>query len=854
MKGQDQNTTPFHLKTRFICFVVVLLAMFTYLVSGLVNLQLVQHETHAEKAEDTRTKTIVLRGKRGNITDADSNILATDELVYNVTFYKDASQTGRATYQKFTNAIVKTLEIIERNGGELAFDYVIERNEETGEWQFNFGSGVSESVLQTRENQWRSNNYVNAKYYPDAESCLNQLKTTYRIVNSVEESIARKEEEGDRYVEDILLDEETMLKVMAVYSEMQMNVFNSQPIVIAKNVTYETVIEIETQSMLLSGMEIAVGTQRVYPRQTLACQVIGYIGKIPSNSMWQTLKAKGYSYNDVIGRDGIESSMEDWLTANSSLRQGSRVVERDNWSKVVRELSYTEPTDGNNVKLTLRAADQQAAERAIAENVSYTRNIQEKYMVNAQWLEDNRSIIATRNWAKYPLELAEHGVMVVLDMEDRVLAMANYPTYDLNALVAAGDEARAILGDDRNLMLNYAIGSRATPGSIFKMVAGYGALNEGELKPTERISDMGYYTRYNNDESTAPKCWIGKSYRFEHANQTIVEGIAHSCNYFFYELGHRLGEDRLYQYASKFGLTSTTGIDLPGEVRSVVGSQKTLYDTTKPMDEANQDTSLPIIAFNAIKKHLKNCGASRNLEYDDERLSACAKRLMDMAVNYSQSQWLDNMRIILMEELNMSREMVYSQTVIGDTYNYMNEVKWGGAQTILTAIGQSVTTITPVAAARYVAAIANNGKVYNVSIVDSIISPEGEVLSQRQPNLINELENADEYLSLIRQGMKGVTDDSGTAKKHFSGWEYEDDIAAKTGTAQVTSIDLENNAWFVCFAPYEKPEIAVAVFIPHGYSGGEAGLAAKTYINWYLDNKKLRNSNYTLPAGNNLAP
>ena len=49
------------------------------------------------------------------------------------------------------------------------------------------------------------------------------------------------------------------------------------------------------------------------------------------------------------------------------------------------------------------------------------------------------------------------------------------------------------------------------------------------------------------------------------------------------------------------------------------------------MNEASQDTSLPIIVFNAIKKHLKNCGASRGLEYTDERLSACAKRLMDMA-------------------------------------------------------------------------------------------------------------------------------------------------------------------------------------------------------------------------------
>ena len=664
---------------------------------------------------------------------------------------------------------------------------------------------------------------------------------------------AEEEAEGLSYAESLVVDETTMLKVMAVYSEMQMNVFNSQPITIAENVKYETVIEVETRSMNLAGMEIAVGTKRVYPRSTLAAQVIGYIGAIPSQSSWETYQAKGYSYNDKIGRDGIESSMEDWLTQNSSLKQGSRVVERDNYSQIVRELSYTEPQDGNNVKLTLIASYQQQAERAIADNVARTRDRQEELMVDEGWLEDNKTDIANRNWEKYPLALAEHGVMLVLDMEGRVLAMANYPTYDLNALVAAGDEAMDILSDPRNLLMNYAIHARGTPGSIFKMVTGIAALAEGELLPTERISDMGYFTLYNKDKSTAPKCWINQNSLYQHANQTIVEGLSHSCNYFFYTLGSRLGEERLYRYASLLGLTSKTGLDLPGEVRSVVGCQTSLYDTTKAMNEASQDTSLPIIVFNSIKSHLKNCGASRGMEYTDERLSACAKRLMDMAVNYPETEWLDNMRTILMEELNMTKEMVYLQTVIGDTYNYMNDIKWGGAQTILTAIGQSVTVLTPAAVARYICAVANGGKVYNLSIVDAITSPEGEILSQRSPTLINNLDYP-EYWDLIHQGMKGVVDESGTAKKHFSGWEYQDQIAAKTGTAEVTTIDLENNAWFVAFAPYENPEIAVAVFIPNGYSGGEAAPAARDFIDWYMKQKDLRTTDYTLPYGNSVAP
>ena len=841
---------------RFLAFTAVLLAMFAYLLSGLVELQLKSSDIYAEKAESGRTKTIVLRGKRGNITDAESVTLAEDVLIYNVTFYKDVSQNSKSNYGTYTASIVDTIGIVEKNGGQMAIDFVIERNPETNEWMFNFGSGVSENVLATREKQWRSNNYLTSMTnYDTAEKCINQLKSRFRIANSAAEIEQRKIDEGDRYVDNYtIMDEATMLKVMAIYSEMQMNVFNSQPIVIAEDVKYETVIEVETRSMMLAGMEIAVGTKRVYPRSTLASQIIGYIGAIPSQRMWETLRAKGYSYNDTIGRDGIESSMEDWLTQNSSLRQGTRVVERDQYSKVVRELSYTPPQDGNNVKLTLIASYQQQAERAIAANVNNTRNTQEKLMVSDSWLEANKNDIANRDWNKYPMDLAEHGCLIVLDMEDRVLAMANYPTYDLNALVAGGKEAIAILTDERNLLLNYGIHARGTPGSIFKMVTSMGALTEGELTVNERISDGGYYTEFNKDLSTAPKCWIGKNYLWKHANQTIIEGLSNSCNYFFYTLGSRLGEERLYNYSAQFGLTSKTGIDLPGEVRSVVGSQNTLYDTTKAMNEANQDTSLPIIVFNSIKKHLRNCGASRNLEYDDERLSVCAKRLMDMAVNYNESEWLDNMRTILMEELNMTKEMVYLQSVIGDTYNYMNDIKWGGGQTILTAIGQSVTTLTPIAVARYVCALANGGYVYNVSIIDSIISPSGEILSQREPNLINKLEMAEEYLPYIKEGMKGVVDESGTAAKHFKGWEYREHVCAKTGTAQVTSIDLENNAWFVTFAPYEKPEIAIAVFIPNGYSGGEAAIAAKDFIDWYMKQKTMRTVDYTLPVGNSIAP
>ena len=148
---QDHGNAPEQVKGRFLVFVIILILMFAYLFVGLVNLQLKSSEGYSTKTESTRLKTIPLTGKRGNITDANSVILATDEMVYNVTFYKDASESSSSVYKTYTQSIIDTLKIIERNGGKLAFSYVIQRSEETGEWEFNFGSGVSDATADTRK-------------------------------------------------------------------------------------------------------------------------------------------------------------------------------------------------------------------------------------------------------------------------------------------------------------------------------------------------------------------------------------------------------------------------------------------------------------------------------------------------------------------------------------------------------------------------------------------------------------------------------------------------------------------------------------------------------------------------------
>lgn len=853
----ERDRTFIQANGRYIVFIFIILLVFGFLIHGLMDLQLYGAETYVSQANKKRTTTVALRGSRGKILDANNLILADDEKTFNVTFYRDGSQNATKDYKAFTESIAQTIGIIEKNGAQLSVNSIFERDPATNEWRFNFGSGVSDAVLKKRENQWRNNHYLSASSYPTADSCINGINGLKGL--------------KERYQIPKDMDEAMMLKVIAVYSEMQMNLFNSQPIVIAKDVSYETVMEVETRSILLPGMEIAMGTKRVYPKSTMASQIIGYTGPIYSTTRFNDeLQPKGYSFNDTIGEDGVEASMEDWLTQNSSVRQGYKELERDRLGKVTRVISSAEPKDGNNVKLTLNSSYQQQAERAIAENVNATRDKQEKKMVDNRWKEDNKEDIAIRNWEKFPLQLAQHGVLMVIDMQGRVLAMANYPTYDLNALVTGGDVAKQIQTDSRGLFLNYAIQARGAPGSIFKMVTGLAALMEGstfdeKFDSKTEINDEGPFTKYEQDIAKAPKCWIAPNERYLHQNQTIVEGIKNSCNYFFYTLGSRLfetgkttKEDLLYKYASYLGLTSKTGIDLPGEVRSVVGTQTTLYDPSRAMGEAYQDTSIPVIVFNALKKHLRNFGASRKIIYDEERLNRCVKRLMDMAVNTDQGPkgetWIANMRVILMEELNMTQEMVYLQAVIGDAYIKLNDIKWGGSYEIQTAIGQGITVLSPAAVSRYVAAIANGGDVYNLMLVDSVISPEGEVISQRTPTLFNKIEGADQFIPYLKKGMEEVVDETGTAASYFKNFEYQKQMAAKTGTAENSKIDLENNSWFVAFAPIEKPEIAVVAFIPNGYSGAASAPSVRDFLQWYMDQKKLSTEESTLPGGNQLSP
>jgi len=846
--------------------------MFLVLAVALANLQLRDGTVYGESAKNKKTKGIYVRGDRGMITDINSVIYAQDKRIYNVCFYRDptwnpgvdTSGSKISAYGRYTDAVVSVLEIVKRHGCEAVDDFALRYDpslldmpwDEDPErpcnadnpykgWYFEWGN-VTEIQQKLREKQWRDNFFVK-DVSPD--QIFVRLCDRYKIPGTSGWETLTPNQKAE------IVNRNS--QILAVWQLMQMNAFVSMPIVIAYNVTWEAVMEIETRSMMLDGITIAVSSQRVYPNGTQLAHVIGYIGKIQSVDQYRSqLKDKGYRMDDLIGLDGIEKTMEDWLTPNSSLRQGKRVVEIDRYGAVSRELENTPPMDGCNVKLTINSQLQRIAEMALEENINIVRQEQETRYGSPDWNDTHKDIWNDRDRDQNPVKFAEKGAVIAIDMQGRVLALASYPPYDPNAFIAGGAAVDTIMDDPRNPLMNYAIQSLATPGSIFKMVTGSAALATGELKPEERISDGGPFTKY--EKTRAPRCWIDPRLIGRHRDQTIVDGLQHSCNYFFYEISSRMGSDTLYKYASLFGLTSKTNIDLPGEQQSYVGNQAMLFDPTKAISPAEQATWRPTLVKNAIKRHIQRVGRERNITYDESKLDRAIKRLMEMAVVQNQSTWVRNIRSVLMEELDMSREMVYLRVVVGDIYIMLNEIRWGGSETIMVGIGQSITQLTPAAVARYVAAVANNGVVYDLTLIDSITSPEGEIISRREPVVSNTLPEIAPYLHYIREGMAGVVDEGGTAERYFRDFPYKNeqtgknDLAGKTGTAQVSRIDLENNAWFVAFAPYEVPEIAVVCYIPNGYGGGYASYAARQVIQYYLDHR-VEGSADLMPAANSLA-
>lgn len=146
---------------------------------------------------------------------------------------------------------------------------------------------------------------------------------------------------------------------------------------------------------------------------------------------------------------------------------------------------------------------------------------------------------------------------------------------------------------------------------------------------------------------------------------------------------------------------------------------------------------------------------------------------------------------------------------------------------VRSAIGQGTNSFTTVGLARYVTTIANRGTCYDLTLLDKVTDSDGNVLQEYDAKIRNVItEMPEEYWNAIQLGMRQVVQN----KRYFS--DLAVNVAGKTGTAEQTA-SRPNHALFVCYAPYETPEIAVATRIPFGYSSDYAAQTTRDIIKYY---------------------
>lgn len=507
-------------------------------------------------------------------------------------------------------------------------------------------------------------------------------------------------------------------KIMAIRYEISYNGYSStKSIEISNNISRTSLLQIKEQNEDFPGVEIIEKSVRKYPLGTTASHIIGRIGQIESSELEGNEDL--YDQNDIIGKAGIEYVFEKYLKGTDGIKQ----IDMDVDGTITDEYVAQEAVSGADVILTIDSKLQAVTEQALKDNVE--------------------KLASKADPGTTP---ADAGAAVVLNVKTgEVLAMASYPDYDPSAFINGidTDTWNYYINNDTKPLENKAISAMYSPGSTFKMATALAGLETGAITTTERINDTGIYRKYNSSW----RCWQSGG----HGRLNVSQAIQHSCNYFFYEVGDRVGIDNLAKYASYLGLGRKTGIELVGEISGVLAS-----------------------------------------------------------------------------------------TQIAEQENRV----WNPGETISAAIGQSYNTFTPLQMAKYVAMLTNGGKNIDVTIVKSIVNADGsEVPRNEYESYVNErlgltedttedLQINQDNLNAILEGMRGVTSESGgTAYSTFKNFDIE--VGGKTGSAQ-TGVEGKTNAWFVGFAPFDDPEIAIVVFVRNGQHGGDTAEVARDIIAQYF--------------------
>ena len=664
-----------------LCLLLVIV-IFGIFVLRLFDWQIVHGKEYKEISVASSSYTVSSEATRGEILDVNGKELAVNKTAYNIVINRVYIGEGQ-----MNDIIITLLNILAQCGA----DYIDELPISVQGDGFVLDAGSGGDV-----------EYIESSAMLDKEGL-----TADEIMQGLSE----------RYDADYLDDLYLRRAVVSVRYNMEKKGFSYQQVyTFAQGVDSDVVALVSEKTQTIPAVEIRVTNERVIKNGSAAPHIVGVVGAL-SEEEYEENKDKGYALNDSIGKFGIEAALEEYLRGSA----GVKTITKDADGNIMSEEETVEAKPGDTVYLTIDSRIQEVANYSLMMNVNAARTAGERAVANAK-----------ASNAKQQSKLGEDckaGAAVMLDLRDfSVLASSTYPSYDLSKYYDS-DYSDYLFNNEDAPLFNRAFNGVFSPGSSFKPCVALAALQEGIIDQNTTINCTGHYDYYKND----PVNCMGR-----HGSISLHTAIAQSCNYYFAELGRRVGITTMYLYAEKLGLGVKTGIEV------------------------------------------------------DESAGVLAGR---------------------------------------------DSTTWYEGNTVQAAIGQSDNTFTPVQLATYVATIANNGVRYRTHLVRKIVDYERNetVLynDPEKPEVVDKAGISKENLKKVQYAMREVVT-TGTGSTYAG--KYPVSMAAKTGTAENAGSD---HVTFVCYAPYDKPEIAVAVVLEHGAKGKYAQQVAMDMMDAYFNKKTL---------------
>jgi len=307
--------------------------------------------------------------------------------------------------------------------------------------------------------------------------------------------------------------------------ENNKTVSSYKPILLKKDIGRDALAAIEVRKFDLPGVIVDVKPRRHYLERQTAAHLIGYLSEINADEL-NSGEYPGYTVGDYIGKFGIEKIFESFLQG----KRGGRQVEVNVMGQVVRNLKTVDPQPGQNLYLTIDLRVQKKAE-ALLEGVA--------------------------------------GAVAAMDPQTgQILALASSPSFDQNIFVdgMSHEQWDALVSNPLRPLENKVIHGEYPPASTFKIITAIAALEEGVIDKDTTFYCPGYY-KYGN---RVYRCWRAAG----HDSVNVIKALAESCDVYFYQVGQKLGIDRLSMYAVASGLGSPTGIDLDHEAAGLIPTKE----------------------------------------------------------------------------------------------------------------------------------------------------------------------------------------------------------------------------------------------------------------------------------------